>query len=143
LAAPEDLNRGKTPAQLFASDCADCHRNPRGLAKRDANSLTAFLRVHYTVSKESAAAIAGYLVSLGADPRPGSSRPSPRTAPAKPSASQEQARPPKEGAQPAVKPSEPATSAEPTPATPSVAAPPPPPAPAAPTSSEPPAANPQ
>src|SRR5947209_6495121 len=34
-AAPhgENLGAGKTPAQLFASDCATCHRSPAGLAK--------------------------------------------------------------------------------------------------------------
>lgn len=134
-AEPEDLNRGKTPAQFFASDCADCHRNPRGLAKRNANSLTGFLRVHYTASKESAAAIAAYLVSLGPDPRAGSSRPAerPRTTPAVK---------PKETAQPSAKPSEapkpsepakPVETAEPATPAPAVAAPP---ASAAPASSE-------
>ncbi len=64
--AQEDLNRGKSAQQLFASDCADCHRNPRSIKQRDnANALADFLRVHYTASRESAAAIAGYLVSLG------------------------------------------------------------------------------
>jgi hypothetical protein len=67
--AQEDLTRGKTPAQLFTSDCSDCHKNPRGLANRgNAGGLADFLRVHYTASRESAAAIAGYLVSLGTDP---------------------------------------------------------------------------
>ena len=67
--AQEDLNRGKTAAQLFASDCADCHRNPRALKRNDPASLTRFLRVHYTASRESASALAAYLISLGPDPR--------------------------------------------------------------------------
>lgn len=120
LAQPEDLTRGKSPAQLFASDCADCHRSPRGLAKSDARSLAGFLRVHYTASKESAAAIAEYLVSLRADPRP--ARPAaPRPAPSA-------AKPPQEqSAAPAGKPSEsgvakPAeTAREPKPVTPAAA----------------------
>ena len=65
----EDLNRGKTAAQLFASDCADCHRNPRALKRNDPATLTRFLRVHYTASRESASALAAYLISLGPDPR--------------------------------------------------------------------------
>jgi hypothetical protein len=86
----EDLNRGKTPAQLFASDCADCHRNPRTLAKREnAGALADFLRVHYTASRESAVAIAAYLVSLGPDPRAGSRPTSHRSRPA---ASQDQSK---------------------------------------------------
>ena len=102
--AQEDLNRGKTPAQLFASDCADCHRNPRALAKREnANALAEFLRVHYTASRESAAAIAGYLVSLGPDPRAGSARPT--TQRSRPAASQDQSK--SNQTQPAARPAEP------------------------------------
>jgi hypothetical protein len=121
--AQEDLNRGKTPAQLFASDCADCHRNPRTLAKREnANALAEFLRVHYTASRESAAAIAGYLVSLGPDPRAGSARPT--TQRSRPAASQDQSKP--NQTQPA------ARSAEPDPPLPPETVPPAPPAPPAP-----------
>jgi hypothetical protein len=83
--AQEDLTRGKTPAQLYASDCAECHRNPRALGNRSsAYSLAGFLRVHYTASRESASALANYLVGLGPDPRAGSGRASPssRTRPA-------------------------------------------------------------
>jgi hypothetical protein len=99
VTAQEDLTRGKTPAQLFASDCADCHKTPRGLTSRgNANALADFLRVHYTASRESAAAIAGYLVALGNEPAarvpsrpvsPSRSRPAP----------QEQGKP-SQGAQP-------------------------------------------
>jgi hypothetical protein len=112
--AQEDLNRGKSPAQLFASDCADCHRSPRALGKRDnANALAGFLRVHYTASRESAAAIANYLVSLGPDPNAGPARPSTRTRSA-PAREQSKSAP---EPQPAAKPAEPAppASAEPPP----------------------------
>ena len=30
LRAQENLDFGKTPAQLFASDCAICHKSPQG-----------------------------------------------------------------------------------------------------------------
>jgi hypothetical protein len=67
--AQESLDRGKTPAQLFASDCSICHKSPQGLAK--ANGLLGlenFLREHYTASRESAAAIASYLRSVDSGP---------------------------------------------------------------------------
>ena len=97
--AQEDLTRGKTAAQLFASDCADCHRNPRALGNRtDANRLAAFLRVHYTASRESAATIASYLVSLGPDTTRGARPSTPSRS--KPSTSQSQGKP-NQDAQPA------------------------------------------
>ena len=55
-AVAQDLSAGKTPAQLFGSDCSACHRTPGGLAKnRDVQTLTAFLRQHYTTNPKSAA----------------------------------------------------------------------------------------
>ena len=69
----ENFSAGKSPAQLFASDCtgAGCHRGPQGLAKdRGQLGLAGFLREHYTNSRESAAALAAYLASAPAgDPR--------------------------------------------------------------------------
>jgi hypothetical protein len=62
----------KPAAQLFVSDCtgAGCHKGPQGLSKdRSAGSLAGFLREHYTNSRESAAALAAYLVSARAPPR--------------------------------------------------------------------------
>lgn len=118
--AQEDLNRGKTPAQLFASDCDDCHRNPRALSKREnAGALASFLRVHYTASRESATAIAAYLASLGPDPRAGSTRPAPQRA--RPAASPEQSK--SEQSQPAAKPAEaaPPVPPEPVPQAPAAA----------------------
>ena len=96
-AGQEDLNRGRTPAQLFASDCADCHRNPRALKRNDPATLTRFLRVHYTASRENASALAAYLISLGPDPR-GSRSGSGQRRPA--------AQPQGQTAQPAAKPDE-------------------------------------
>lgn len=64
--AQENLDSGKTPAQLFASDCAICHKTPSGLSK-PGNArggllgLQGFLREHYTASREAAVAIAAYV----------------------------------------------------------------------------------
>ena len=68
-AAQESLDSGRTAAQLFASDCAICHKTPQGLVKPGRISgLDNFLRQHYTASRESAAAIAAYLQSVGKGP---------------------------------------------------------------------------
>jgi hypothetical protein len=68
--AQENLDLGKSPAQLFAANCAVCHKSPQGLAKAGGMfGLDGFLREHYTASKESAAALAGYLKSM--EPAPG------------------------------------------------------------------------
>jgi hypothetical protein len=72
LRAQENIDLGKTPAALFASDCVICHKSPQGLAKGGrAGGLDSFLREHYTASRESAAAIAAYLQSAGNAPAPG------------------------------------------------------------------------
>jgi hypothetical protein len=77
-AAAQDFTAGKTPAQLFQSDCTACHKSPAGLAKgRDARGLTSFLKEHYTTKEESAAALASYLVGSG--PGPAEGRPKPQT----------------------------------------------------------------
>ena len=76
-AAPPATSRGenfsaKPAPQLFASDCtgAGCHKGPQGLGKdRGQSGLTSFLREHYTNSRESAAALAAYLVGVPGDAR--------------------------------------------------------------------------
>jgi len=83
-ASAQDFSAGKTPAQLFAGDCAACHRSPQGLGRgRDASSLTSFLREHYTTKPANAGALASYLVSLsggsGAVRRPSSGSEEPRS----------------------------------------------------------------
>jgi hypothetical protein len=66
----QDLDAGKTGPQLFAQDCAACHRAPQGLAKNlSGGSLVSFLRQHYTSSSTSANVIAGYLLAAGANVR--------------------------------------------------------------------------
>jgi len=70
--AQTDYSAGKSPSQLFASDCAACHQSPQGLARgRDAGTLTGFLRDHYTTKVEWAGVLANYLVGVGGTrPRP-------------------------------------------------------------------------
>ena len=70
--AQESLDRGKSPAQLFASDCSGCHKSPQGLGKYGGLAgLGSFLREHYTASRETAAAIASYLKAMDTGPAPG------------------------------------------------------------------------
>lgn len=69
--AQENLDSGKSPAQLFASDCALCHKSPQGLAKSGGVfGLDSFLREHYTASRESAAKLSAYLKTVGDAPAP-------------------------------------------------------------------------
>jgi hypothetical protein len=73
LAAPapaqENLDSGKTGAQLYAADCAICHKSAQALKKSGGIfGLSSFLREHYTASRESAAAIASYLDTVGNPP---------------------------------------------------------------------------
>lgn len=94
-AAQEILGQGKTGAQLFASNCAICHKSPQGMTKSGGIfGLSTFLRQHYTSSRETAAAIAAYVESVDrAAPPParrgkadGKGKPAAqRPAPAKPS----------------------------------------------------------
>jgi len=66
--AQEDLDRGKSAAQIFSSNCTACHRAPQGLAKRAGFGLAGFLRQHYTTGSAQAAAMAAYLASVGGEP---------------------------------------------------------------------------
>jgi hypothetical protein len=67
--AQESLDRGKSPAQLFASDCSGCHKSPQGSGKYGGLAgLGSFLREHYTASRETAAAIASYLKAMDTGP---------------------------------------------------------------------------
>src|SRR4051794_22773905 len=67
----ENLSAGKSPAQLFASDCATCHRSPAGLAKgRGPGQLANFLMEHYTSSRQSAGLLGAYVASMRAAPPP-------------------------------------------------------------------------
>jgi len=76
VAAPvraQNLEAGKSPAQIFNGSCTVCHKSPRGLVKSvPPSSLPGFLRQHYTTSSDMAGALSGYLLANGAvDRRPG------------------------------------------------------------------------
>jgi mono/diheme cytochrome c family protein len=62
--AQESLDAGKTGAQLYASNCAVCHKSPQGLSRRGGFlGLSSFLTEHYTSSHETAKTIAAYVES--------------------------------------------------------------------------------
>lgn len=77
--AQENLDAGKTGAQLYAADCTICHKSPDGLAKAGVLGLESFLREHYTASRESAAMIADYLKSADKGQEPARVRTTKRT----------------------------------------------------------------
>jgi hypothetical protein len=61
--AQVNIDQGKSAAQIFANDCAACHKATRGLANgRNSLTLASFLREHYTASREQAAALAAYVL---------------------------------------------------------------------------------
>jgi len=68
--AQENLDQGKSGAQLFASDCAICHKTTAGLSRGRVLGLDGFLREHYTASRESAASIAAYINATDKGPAP-------------------------------------------------------------------------
>ena len=71
--AQVNIDQGKTPAEIFASDCAVCHKTTRGLADgKNSLMLSTFLREHYTASRDQAAALAAYVLGAGGNgPAPG------------------------------------------------------------------------
>jgi hypothetical protein len=84
-AAAQDFTAGKTPAQLFGSDCSTCHRSPDGLGKKyNLTSLSGFLRAHYTTKQESAGALAKYVMGFATLPRTATTLPSADEGTAKP-----------------------------------------------------------
>lgn len=61
--AQTNLDQGKSAAQIFASDCAECHKAAHGLANgKNSATLSEFLREHYTTSRDQAAALAAYVL---------------------------------------------------------------------------------
>jgi hypothetical protein len=76
----QDLDTGKSGQQLFAANCAACHRTPRGQAKRNRLWLFFFLREHYTASQASARELAAYLSATSGEP----SRPKQKSVAARP-----------------------------------------------------------
>jgi hypothetical protein len=71
LAAPlahaqVNIDQDKTPAHIYASDCAVCHKSIHGLANgRGRSALTGFLNEHYTSNEQEAAALAAYVLAGG------------------------------------------------------------------------------
>src|SRR3990170_8194933 len=89
----QDYSAGKTPAQLFASDCSGCHKSPQGLARGNGqSSLASFLREHYTTKPATAGALAAYLAGF---PASGGGDARARQTPAAAARSDEQGQPPK------------------------------------------------
>jgi hypothetical protein len=64
--AQTNIDQGKSPAEIFANDCAACHKGARGLANgRGSSALASFLREHYTASSDQASALAAYVMGAG------------------------------------------------------------------------------
>lgn len=59
------IDAGKSPAQIFADTCSNCHRRPQELKRASAG----FLRQHYTPGAQEAAAMAAFLANIPVDPR--------------------------------------------------------------------------
>jgi hypothetical protein len=61
--AQTNLDQGKSASQIFASACAECHKDAHGLGKgKNSAGLTDFLREHYTTNGQQAAALAAYIM---------------------------------------------------------------------------------
>jgi hypothetical protein len=81
-AGAQETDKDKTGAQLYGSHCAVCHESPQSVTK----TTGGFVREHYPVTPESAAAIATYLNGLKKpQPPPGRAAKRRRTSQAKPS----------------------------------------------------------
>jgi len=87
--AQGSLEEGKTAAQLYAANCASCHKSPQSVTKATGIfGLESYLRGHYTPSAASAATIAAYLEGLERQsPKSGSARRTKQTSQAKASKS--------------------------------------------------------
>jgi hypothetical protein len=98
--AQTNIDQGKSPAQIFAEDCAACHKAARGLANgKGSYALTEFLHEHYTTSRDQAAALAAYVLGAGSGPKPPVERPA--TAAGEPKTNNRQTRKPEEATPPA------------------------------------------
>jgi hypothetical protein len=65
--AQTNIDQGQSAAQLFAADCAVCHKSVRALASgKTASTLASFLVEHYTSSRQEASALSAYVMSGGA-----------------------------------------------------------------------------
>jgi hypothetical protein len=105
--AQVNIDQGKSPADIFANDCAACHKSTRGLANgQNSLALSSFLREHYTASKDQANALAAYVLANGG----GSGTPQkPVTAP-EPKSSESKSSEPRSSEPKGIKSSEPKSS---------------------------------
>jgi hypothetical protein len=111
--AQTNIDQGKSPAEIFANDCATCHKSARGLANgRGSSGLASFLVEHYTASKDQAAALAAYVMGAGGGEAAPARGPKPGAAPDRNRASAE---PPSRG--PGEKPEQVPSAGRPQPAT--------------------------
>jgi hypothetical protein len=88
-AAAQNLDAGKSPAQIFADTCSSCHRRAQELRKPSAS----FLRSHYTTGQDEASAMASYLAGIPADPRAGQQKKQSGSTPAETTPSRRQEQP--------------------------------------------------
>jgi mono/diheme cytochrome c family protein len=58
----QNLDAGKSGAQIFSEVCSNCHRSPRELRS---NPGASFLREHYTTGSEMASTMSAYLSGSG------------------------------------------------------------------------------
>ncbi len=74
-ASAQNLEAGKSPAQLFNGNCGVCHKSARGLLKSvPPGQLPGFLRQHYTTSSDMAKAMSAYVIANGTGGGGGSRR---------------------------------------------------------------------
>jgi hypothetical protein len=94
--AQTNIDQGKSPAEIFANDCATCHKSARGLANgRGSSGLASFLVEHYTASKDQAASLAAYVMGAGGgEAAPATHGPKPTSPPDRNRASVEPETPP-------------------------------------------------
>src|SRR5690242_114604 len=63
-AGAQNLEAGKSAAQMFSGNCASCHKAVRGLLRTvPPGSLPGFLRQHYTTGPDMAGMLSAYLIS--------------------------------------------------------------------------------
>ena len=65
--APRPIStRARPPAEIFANDCAVCHKtHARAGQRQEQPDAFGFLREHYTASRDQAAALAAYVLGAG------------------------------------------------------------------------------
>ena len=99
--AQTNIDQGKTPAQIFANDCAACHKAHACPGERQERcALTEFLREHYTTSREQAAALAAYVLGAGFGATPANEPPKSTKAEEETPAAAKQQKPTEEAATP-------------------------------------------